>query len=209
MNDIVKRFEFIWEHPATEAQKKRLYYAQHVLDVGDNDAIWSVFLALERYQQMYEQMPQKIEDAARLAVREVETTARVVAEAAGEVTKRELTEAVAKAARDVATQTARREQWQWMGVGLAIAGVGLCGAGWLGYQAGRNEGMEIGYRAARVEVASAAWANSLEGKLAYSLARVGSLQQLAACTGRGWVAERGACFVRPSEDGKIYGWRLP
>jgi hypothetical protein len=81
--------------------------------------------------------------------------------------------------------------------------------GWWAHGRGQREGYAIGRDTAREKYETAAamgsWANTPEGQLAYGLAKVGSLRELAMCSGHGWVEKDGVCY--PS--GKAHGWRLP
>ena len=84
--------------------------------------------------------------------------------------------------------------------------------GWWQFRRGDAAGAARGENQARKEceraTAAAAWVSSPEGRLAYELARVGSLRDLATCSGRGVAARDGWCVVQP-ERGKPFRWRLP
>ena len=111
--------------------------------------------------------------------------------------------------REVANQTARRQQWQWITAGLIVAAVSTVCAGWIGFDKGKTTGAALGYQEARSEAAAASWAATPDGRLAYRMAEAGSLQQVARCTQPGWQASKGVCFPKPAGDGNLYGWQLP
>jgi hypothetical protein len=132
--------------------------------------------------------------------------------ASAAVTERELAEAVARTADRIAKETARGRMLKWAATCLAASFVTLGVVGWSGYRAGtvagRARGWADGYRETVDEKAAAAWANTPEGRIAFGLARAGSIRELAACSGRGWVPKGGRCFPR-AQDGVVYGWRVP
>lgn len=55
-------FERLLGHKASDEQVRRLYEVKDALKLGDNDALWTVVLALEHYDSLYREYP------ARLAV---------------------------------------------------------------------------------------------------------------------------------------------
>lgn len=206
---IVEGLERIRGRALTTEEANRILGMQRLLNIQDNDALWTVLLALEHYQQLYEDMPPRIEAAGHVAVAAIKETADAVAAAAAESAKQELAGELAESVRDIANQTARKQQWHWITAGLIAASVCTVSAGCLGFARGKETGVAIGYAAAHSEATAAAWGASPDGRLAYRLTEVGSLQQLAHCSMPGWVMSNGVCFAKPAEDGTLYGWRLP
>lgn len=209
MDDVVKTFERLWNRKASEEEARRLHHIQNIIGIRSNDAIWALMLALEHYQQLYQQMPQKIEDAGRVAVNQIKDTAMIVAASAAVEAKQELAGELAKVVQDVADRSARKQHWQWIGVGLSCATMGIIGTGWTAFERGREAGVGIGYQEARTEGAAAAWGASPDGRLAFRMAQAGSLQYLARCSQPGWEVSNGVCFAKVGKDGNLYGWRVP
>jgi len=207
---IVEVMEHLRGRELTDEEARRLLHMQNLLGIADNDALWVVMVALEHYQQLYEAMPLRIEEAGKVAVKAVKETADAVATAAAETAKLELTGELAASVRQVANQTARKQQWQWIAAGLIVASVSTFVAGWIGFDKGKTAGVAIGYHEARNETAAASWGATPDGRLAYRLAQAGSLQQVARCSQPGWKVTNGACFPKPNAgDGNLYGWKLP
>ena len=206
---IVEVMESVRGRELTDAETNRLLHMQQLLGIEDNDAIWMVMLALEHYQQLYEAMPRRIEAAGKAAVRAVRESADSVASAAASTAHSELSGELAKSVREVANQTARKQQWQWVAAGLFVAAVSTISAGWFGFDRGKTTGVAIGYHEARSEAAAASWGATPDGRLAYRMAEAGSLQQVARCTQPGWQVSNGVCFAKPASDGNLYGWQLP
>ena len=65
----------------TEHERDRLRRIKDELGIADNDALWSVLLALNYHTALYEAMPARIEQAAEDAVRKVRGTALLVTSA--------------------------------------------------------------------------------------------------------------------------------
>lgn len=207
--DIVAIIEDIRGRELSDEEAERILRVQHILNIRDNDALWGVIVALEHYQRMYEDIPPQVEAAGRVAVALVRETADAVAAAAAETAKQDLASELASSVREVANQTARKQQWQWITAGLITAALTTLAAGWMGFSRGKESGVAIGYREARSESAAASWGASAGGRLAYRMEQAGSLQQVVRCTQPGWEVTNGICYPYAAGDGKIYGWKLP
>ena len=206
---IVEVMESMRGRELTDAEANRLLHMQRLLGIDNNDALWVVMLALEHYQQLYEAMPPRIEAAGEVAVKRVKETADAVAAAAAATAQSELSGELARSVREVANQTARKQQWQWIAAGLIVSAVSTVCAGWMGFDKGKAAGVALGYQEARSEAAAASWGATPDGRLAYRMAEAGSLQQVARCTQPGWQASNGACYPKAAADGNLYGWKLP
>lgn len=206
---IIGAFEAAWQRKATHEEMERLQRVQSVLGVKDNDAIMILMIALEHYQGLYSVMPARIEDAARTAVKETKETAERLANTAAQLAHHDLVERMGNAVNRVATDTAREQQWKALGMGIGIAAITLLITGWFAFQQGKEAGLGEAYQIARYEAAAASWANTPEGQLAYRLALVGSLQQVARCSLPGWKVNNGACLPYSAPDGTLHGWAIP
>lgn len=86
----------------------------------------------------------------------------------------------------------------------------VAGAGWLGYDKGKDAGVAYGYAGARDEKAAVDWANTANGRIARRLDRVSpaTLPKILECSGKGWkrTKQNGqrVCFPSAAE-----GWWLP
>lgn len=206
---IIAAFEAAWQRKATLEEMERLQRVQSVLGVKDNDAILILMIALEHYQGLYSVMPARIEDAARTAVAEAKETAERLANTAAQLAHQDLVERIGNAVNQVATNAARKQQWKALGMGIGIAAITLLITGWFAFQQGKETGLGEAYQIARFQAAAASWANTPEGQLAYRLALVGSLQQVARCSLPGWKVNNGACLPYSAPDGTLYGWAIP
>lgn len=208
-HEIVAMIEEIRGRELGDEEAERILRVQNILNIKENDALWGVIVALELYQRLYEDIPPRVEAAGRVAVAVIKETADSVSAAAAWSAKSELASELAKSVREVANQTARKQQWQWIAAGLIAAAVSTVAAGWTGFSRGQESGVAEGYHQAHTEAAAATWGASPEGRLGYRMANVGSLQQVARCTQPGWQVSDGVCYPYAAGDGKIYGWKLP
>jgi hypothetical protein len=196
----------------SDKEKQDLYRTRDALQLRENDALWLLLMALGHYETLYNRLPELIRDTAKATLIGVKEAADAQMKTSAAVTERELAEAVATTAQRIAKETARGRMWKWAAACLAASVVSLAVVGFSAYRAGttagRARGWAEGYRQTVDEKAAAAWANTPEGRLAFGLANAGSIRQLAACSGRGWVPKGGVCFPR-AESGIVYGWRVP
>lgn len=206
---IVAAFEAVWQRKATPEEADRLLHVQAVLGVKDNDAIMVLMIALEHYQGLYSAMPERIEEASRRAVREARETAQQLANTAAQLAHADLVDRLGNAVNQVATTAARKQQWKALAMGIGTAATTLLITGCLAFRQGKEAGFGEGYKVARHEAAAASWANTPEGQLAYRLALVGSLQQVAKCSEPGWKVSKGACLPYSAPDGSLHGWVIP
>lgn len=206
---IVDAFEAAWQRRATPEEADRLHRVQTVLGVNDNDAILVLMVALEHYQGLYSSMPARIEEAARAAVGEAKETAQRVANTAAQLAHSDLVEQLGEAVNKVASDSARKQQWKALAIGIGAAAISLLVTGWVCFDAGREAGYGAAIKVARNETAAAAWANTQEGQLGYRLALVGSLQQVARCNAPGWKIRNGACLPQADAEGTLHGWVMP
>jgi hypothetical protein len=195
----------------SDKEKQDLYRARDALQLRENDALWLLLMALGHYERIYGQLPELIRETARETLTRVKEAADAQLRACAAATERELAEAIGRTADRIARETARGRMLRWAAICLVASVVSLGVVGWSAYRAGHAAGHARGwaqaYRATVDEKAAAAWANTPEGRLAFGLARAGSIRELAACSGRGWVPKGGVCFPRP-ESGVVYGWRM-
>jgi hypothetical protein len=142
----------------------------------------------------------------------VKEAADAAMKAAAEVTKRDMAEALARTAEQVAKNTAKTGMFKWATACLGTAVAALAIVGLLAYRQGAGAGYARGwgdaYARAADEKAAASWANTPEGELAYGLAQEGSVRALATCDGQGWIRKKGVCLPMP-ERGTVHGWRVP
>lgn len=196
----------------SDKERQDIYRARDALKLKNNDAVWLLVMILGHYETLYAKFPALIAQAAKEATKNVREVAAVQVQAAAEETKRTLALAVAEAATASARQAAGAQMWKWAGGCVLAATLCLLATGWWAFSRGRSEGFANGWSVAKQECANAAaaasWANTPEGQLAYGLAQAGSVRELATCSGRGWVIERGSCFPQLVK-GQMYGWRLP
>ena len=142
----------------------------------------------------------------------VRETALAEAQSAAAQTKKALAEAVRQAAVASAKRAAGAQLWKWVSIAATTATVAITITGWWQFARGERAGVATGWTSATKQCANAAavasWANTPEGQLAYRLAQAGSVRELATCSGRGWAAKDGTCFVQP-EHGRYMGGACP
>jgi hypothetical protein len=212
LGELDASFEKLLGRQPTDRERQRLYRVRDALNLKPTDAVWQLLMALEHYETLYEKMPALIAEAARDAMKATRAAAEAESKAARDATKRALMDAVHQAAIVSAKRAAGAELWKWICTAVILVsvafGVVTGGAYGRGVTAGLTRGMADARARYESAAAAASWANTPEGRLAYDMARIGSLHDLATCSGRGLVARDGWCIVQ-AERGKGYRWRLP
>ena len=206
---VAAAFEAAFHRKPTAEEVGRLERVMDVLDVRENDAIMTLMVVLEFYLSLYGSVPERIEAAAKAAVGETKETTEKIAATAAQLAHGDLVEQLGKAVNQVASDAAKKQQWKALGAGIAAAAITILMTGWLAFSQGKEAGFGAGFKAARHEAAAASWANTPQGQMAYRLALVGSLDQVARCTAGGWKVKNGACLPYPDADGSLRGWMMP
>lgn len=212
MTDLDTSFQKLLGRQATDEERQHLWQVKDALDLGSNDALWLVLIALQHYDSLYQRMPERIESAACATLETFKEAAQQTAAAAAEDVRNQLATAVANTARDVARDVAATQKLRWIaGVAMTCL-VALTTLGTLGYTKGRDagerHGFVSGYEHAKDEAAAASWAATPAGQRARRFSATGSIEYLAACSQPGWRQDNGICYPEPAADGRVYGWRL-
>lgn len=206
---VAAAFEAAFHRKPTAEEVGRLERVMDVLDVRENDAIMTLMVVLEFYLGLYGSVPGRIEAAAKAAVGETKETTEKIAATAAQLAHGDLVEQLGKAVNQVASDAAKKQQWKALAIGIGAAAITILMTGWLAFSQGKEAGFGAGFKAARHEAAAASWANTPQGQMAYRLALVGSLDQVARCTAAGWKVKNGACLPYPDADGSLRGWMMP
>lgn len=201
MITIAGKYQALLGRPPSRGEVEKLDRIARALELRENDALWSVLIALEDYDRRYRMAPARIEEAIARAVGSVRDSAdhetRVAAARAIET----MAEEAGRIGQEIATTTAGRDRARWMtimaGVCAGILFLTAAGAFYAGHETG-----------AAATSDAAAWALSNEGQQARALSGTGSLPILADCLGDGWRVEtfesRQVC--RPAAGS---GWYVP
>jgi hypothetical protein len=209
VNELDDSFALLLGRQPSDKERQGLYRARDALKLKANDAVWLLLMALEHYETLYRRHPALIAEAVRDVTKNVRETAVAQARAAVADTTKALAQAVAEGVIASAKKAAGAQRLKWMAVCFLAATACLSAIGWWAHGQGWRAGYAIGYEAARNRYENAAtmasWANTPEGRLAYQLAKAGSLRELATCSGHGWFERDGACYV----GARTRGWRLP
>lgn len=213
MGNLDDSFAQLLGRQPSDKEKQNLYRARDALNIKTTDSVWLLLMVLEHYETLYEQIPERIAKAAYEVTQAVRVAAEAEARAMYAQTKRALAEAVRQSAVKVAKAAAGAAIAKWVSIAVGVIVVAMLLVGWNGATRGRQEGRAVGENLATKScgalVAASSWANTPDGKLAYAMARVGSLGDVARCSGRGMIASAGWCNVQ-SDRGKVFArWPLP
>lgn len=212
MNDLDESFTKLLGRQPTDAERQQLYQVRDALGLKNNDALWLVLMALQYHHSMYAHFPELIQQAAASTLQQFQQSADAVLAATSQSTKADLAKAVSAAARDVARLTTAKQTASWIATCLLACCMAIGALSFYihrdAYEAGYDKGYGQAYGDAKDEKAAAAWANTPQGKAAYRLAQYGTIDSLIKCNQPGWKIAQGICYVHPTSDQQIYGWKI-
>lgn len=211
--DFQEVFKQLNGRTATPADINRFERLTLALETSPGDALLAVLVALDHYETLYADIPEKISHAATVTLEQFKTSSDATALAAIASAKADLTKAVSEAAQKTLQNDSKKNIWQWVGGCVVASLICFAGSGWWLHEEGYASGYKSGYHVASEKVKdekeAAAWGNSEEGKAAHRLAQVARISSFLNCSEPGWSVENGGCFVKTASDGKLHGWKLP
>ena len=95
-------FAHLFGRAATATEKERLHHLQKSLGFRDDDAIWSILMALQYYDSLYSQYPKAIGAEASRIFGDVKAAAEASLKASIATARADLAKAVGSVARDIA-----------------------------------------------------------------------------------------------------------
>jgi hypothetical protein len=212
MSSVEDSFTKLLRMQPSDQEKQTLLRTRDALNLKNNDALWLVLIVLGHYETLYSRFPSLIEKAAASVTERVKAAAEAELKAATARTHAELAKSVAQTANDIADHAASAKRSTWFAVAFTVAASMLMGIGVgmfrVGVSSGRSAGEHEGYLQARSEKAAESWANTPEGQLGFRLAEVGSLRELATCSGKILSRKGDTCFVKVGKE-SVLGWALP
>jgi hypothetical protein len=213
VGDLEDNFARLIGRTPTDRQRQNLYRIRDGLNAKPTDSLWMVLMALEHYEKLYEEIPEKIAAAAREVVAGVRAAAEAEAAAARAQMARSLMRAVHEAAVNSTEQAAGAYLAKWVSIVVGIIVVAGALSFWGAFRYGETSGRAVGGDTAKREcsalAAASSWANTPEGQLAYALAKVGGLADVARCSGRGMAVREGSCVVASERGKALARWALP
>jgi hypothetical protein len=212
MREREESFARLLARQPTDKDRQTLYRARDHLKLRPTDSFWDLLMTLDYYRALYEEIPGRIEDAAKNATKTVRATAEAQVAAAREETRNAMADAVRDGAIQVAKEIAGAERLKWASVGFALGIISLLVVGVWEHRQGETKGRAAAEVEAKREceyaTKAASWANTPNGQRAYALEKAGSLHELVNCTGRALEKRGDWCIVQTDRGKPVYRWRL-
>lgn len=179
MKQIIEKYHALVGRAPSRREVERLGQIGYALKLHENDALWSVLIALEDYDQRYRMAPARIEEALAKAVESIRDCANHETRAAAAKAIETMAKEAGRVAQEIATKTVGRDRARWMtimaGVCASVFFLTAAGAFYAGHKTGAAATSDV-----------AAWALTNEGQDARALAGTGSLPLVTHCIGEGW-----------------------
>jgi hypothetical protein len=93
---------------ASETERERLYRVRDALGLRDNDALWSIVIALEHYDSFFRQYPSKLAEETGRCIESARAAFAVAAENEAAHVQRVLSDRVAETSVEIARKLAER-----------------------------------------------------------------------------------------------------
>ena len=206
MGDIRNGMKTISGHEPTAAQIARVTSIAHDFDIPKNDALFPLFVALDQYHGVFSELPEKMRLAADAVAKEAAENTKHQVNLGLVAAIHKMGPQIGDALVDHAKALNQVDRAKWVGGAVVVVVAAFAAFGWIthatGYSTGFEVGQAAGHAAAADEKAMAAWANTPQGRMAYELAKNGTLEMVGNCNGRGWELSQGLCTPKSYTEGK-------
>lgn len=167
-------FDRLLGQQATARQKEILLRLQKEMGLPDGDGLWVILIVLGHYEQLYERIPEKIQQASSFAIEQANRGLQSNAEGFRRRLEREMADAVVAQFNEVAADKTKAERRWATAAASAMSLVLIILVGMGSYWWGRSTGEQS---------ASAAqlWSQLPNGIYARKLDEVGVLADLRMC----------------------------
>ena len=206
MGDIRNGMKTISGNEPTAAQIARVTSIAHDFDIPKNDALFPLFVALDQYHGVFGELPEKMRLAADAVAKEAAENTKHQVNLGLVAAIHKMGPQIGYALVDHAKALNQVDRAKWVGGAVVVVVAAFAAFGWIthatGYSTGFEVGQAAGHAAAADEKAMAAWANTPQGRMAYELAKNGTLEMVGNCNGRGWELSQGLCTPKSYTEGK-------
>ena len=206
MGDIRNGMKTISGNEPTAAQIARVTSIAHDFDIPKNDALFPLFVALDQYHGVFSELPEKMRLAADAVAKEAAENTKHQVNLGLVAAIHKMGPQIGDALVDHAKALNQVDRAKWVGGAVVVVVAAFAAFGWIthatGYSTGFEVGQAAGHAAAADEKAMAAWANTPQGRMAYELAKNGTLEMVGNCNGRGWELSQGLCTPKSYTEGK-------
>ena len=206
MSDIRNGMKTISGNEPTAAQIARVTSIAHDFDIPKNDALFPLFVALDQYHGVFSELPEKMRLAADAVAKEAAENTKHQVNLGLVAAIHKMGPQIGYALVDHAKALNQVDRAKWVGGAVVVVVAAFAAFGWIthatGYSSGFEVGQAAGHAAAADEKAMAAWANTPQGRMAYELAKNGTLEMVGNCNGRGWELSQGLCTPKSYTEGK-------
>ncbi|CAK7025695.1 MAG: hypothetical protein DELT_02573 [Desulfovibrio sp.] len=131
-------------------------------------------------------------------------------------TEQNISDTVEKLAEKSAGAVSMRTMCLWIAGAVLISALAVCGMGYTLHQRGFAAGFVTGQADQRDEeldiLSRSTWAETEDGRAAFTMSKTGQLEMLLNCSGPGWEVQKQqgqrVCLPKPARGG-LQGWFLP
>lgn len=181
-------FDRLLARQPSDRERVLLHRTQKELGIDDSDSLWLVLVILGHYQQLYEEIPDRIQEVISYAVDRAKMRLEIETDAERARLQGALSETVLETIDKISVDRAKADR-RWASTSLLATAMALFGlVGVAGYWAG----WAVGGRSSND---AQLWAQSENGAYAYTLTQSGILGELKRCR-----AQDGDFHIQPDRS---------
>ena len=201
---LMELYRELHGEPMPDEVQVRLLKIEKAMGIRDNDALWSILLAMDYYYRLYFEFPERIKGKTKEALEEIRKAHQPTINASVQTIREAEAQARSSLAQavpgivDRAIEKTRSETLEyamklksrkWIAIGLTVGVVALSVVGWAAYDQGKSEGY------------------------AEALPVAGFVGHFVNCDEPGWkigTTKSGdkICSPFPDPDHETYGWKI-
>lgn len=172
--ELISRFDRLLNRAPTDHEKRVLLQLQKELGISDEDGLWLVLVILGHYEQLYSQIPDRIEAAGSYAIERAKKRFELETEAERKRIQGALTDAVLETIQETTVDRVKAERRRATALAGVVAIALMLIVGFGSYRWGFDTG-QVSANAAQL------WSVSKEGRYARRLGEFGILTNLRGC----------------------------
>lgn len=213
-SDIEGIFEDIYKRKPSQEEKNRISSMVNTLKISENDSFVLLLMVLDSYYGLYSTIPEEIKSVVQETTNSAKLITQKKIDLITSTAIEKSTQAISNAAEKSAKAASVRSATIWIVICVLIIISCLSASSYFFYQRGIEIGQVIQIDEELLLKERDQWILTQQGKMAFKMSQIESLNVVMYCTGEGWKIEdidgKKVCFPYANpKDNLPRGWQLP